>query len=65
VFQPVQFSVIVGGQPVTGGVVFEPATFLPDLGEALEQRAEQWVLVLAVPDQRPGVKTRRKEEWGS
>lgn len=57
VFRPVQFSVIVGGQPVAGGVVFELAAFLPDPGEALEQRAEQWVLVLAVPDQRPGVET--------
>ena len=57
VFRPVQFSVIVGGQPVAGGVVFEPAAFLPDPGEALEQRAEQWVLVLAMPDQRPGAES--------
>lgn len=42
---------VVSGQPVAGGVVFEPPTLVPDLGEPLQERAEQWVLVLVAPDQ--------------
>jgi len=40
VLQSPEFSLIVGGQPVTGGIVFEPPPPEPGLGEAPQQRAD-------------------------
>jgi hypothetical protein len=40
VLKSLEFGLIVGGQPVTGGVVFEPPPPEPGLGETPEQGAQ-------------------------
>ena len=57
VLKTLEFGLIMGGQPVTGGVVFEPPPPEPGLGEAPEQCAQQRMPILAEPDQRPRVQT--------
>lgn len=51
---------VVSGQPVTGGVVFEPPPLLAHLSKALEERAEQWVLVIGCAKSA----TMRTKGWG-
>jgi hypothetical protein len=62
VLKSLEFGLIVGGQPVAGGVVFEPPPPEPGLGEAPEQRAQQRVPILAEPDQRPRIQGSRVGE---